>query len=54
MSIDLSDVLIVLGAGLLLYGTWLVSLALFLIVLGMLLLLAGLSQARNRHTAQGD
>jgi hypothetical protein len=54
MKFDFSDVLILSGAGLLLYGAWLLSLALFLMVLGLLLLLAGISQARNRHTAQGD
>jgi hypothetical protein len=53
MSIDLSDVLILSGAGLLLYGAWLVSLALFFMVLGVLLLLAGIAQARNR-TPQVD
>ena len=49
MRFDASDVLIVLGAALLLWGAWLFSTALFLIVLGTLLVLSGISQARSRR-----
>ena len=44
MRIDLADVLIVIGAALVVYGTWLLSPPVALIVAGLLLLFHTLSR----------
>lgn len=54
MRMDLSDLLIVGGAGTLLYGAWLLGVGTLLMVLGVLLLTVGVARARRRRRQAGE
>jgi hypothetical protein len=52
--IDFSDILIVIGAGLVLWGTWLIYPPAVVLVLGLFLLAAGLVRAARQASNRGS